>query len=318
MDCGIPYCHNGCPVNNQIPDWNDLVYQGNWEELAQPALDQQFPRIHRPHLSGAVRGFLHAQHRGRAGDDQDDRMRHRRHAWQKGWIVPEPPAKKTGKRVAVIGSGPAGLAAAQQLARAGHDVNVYEKNAKPGGLLRYGIPDFKMEKHLIDRRIEQMRAEGVEFHSAACRPRCHPWRDPRRPRRRADRRRRRKGARSADRRPRSCRHSLRHGFPAAAEPSRLRDEPPADKHPILANGKHVVVIGGGDTGSDCIGTSIRHGALSVTQLEIMPRPPEKEDKALTWPNWPLKLRTSSRHQEGAEREFSVMTSRFTGENGAVR
>jgi glutamate synthase (NADPH/NADH) small chain len=232
--------------------------------------------------------------------------------WQEGWIKPEPAARRTGKSVAVVGSGPAGLACAQQLARAGHDVHVYEKNAKPGGLLRYGIPDFKMEKIHLDRRVAQMEAEGVDFHTnvhvgiemdvadllkmhdavvlsgGAEKPRDLPI-----PGRELD------GI-----------HFAMQFLPQ--QNRRVSDEPLGNVMPILATGKHVVVIGGGDTGSDCIGTSNRHGALSVTQIEIMPRPPEKENKLLTWPNWPMKMRTSSSQEEGAERDFAVATVRFEG------
>ena len=215
---------------------------------------------------------------------------------------------QTGKKVAVVGSGPAGLACAQQLARAGHDVHVYEKYAKAGGLLRYGIPDFKMEKHHIDRRVAQMEAEGVVFHYGAhVGVNVAAEKLARRVRRRGADRRRREAARPAGSRPRAQRHPFRHGFPAAAEPPRSAAKPAAEAEPILATGKHVVVIGGGDTGSDCIGTSIRQGALSVTNFEILPAPPLHENKVLTWPNWPLKLRTSSSHEEGAERDFAVLT-----------
>ena len=226
MDCGIPYCHNGCPVNNQIPDWNDLVYHGDWQEaLAQPALDQQFPGVHRPRLPGALRGVLHAQHRRQAGHHQDDRMRHRRPAAaRKAGSSRSRRRTRPARRSPSIGSGPAGLACAQQLARAGHDVHVYEKNAKAGGLLRYGIPDFKMEKHHVDRRVAQMEAEGVTFHYNV-----HVGVERRRStsslerlRRRRARRRRREAARPADPGPRARRHPFRHGFPAAAEPPRQR------------------------------------------------------------------------------------------------
>jgi glutamate synthase (NADPH/NADH) small chain len=233
-------------------------------------------------------------------------------------VQPQPPETKTGKRVAIVGSGPAGLAAAQQLARAGHDVHVYEKSAQPGGLLRYGIPDFKMEKYIVERRVEQMQAEGVTFHCNA-----HVGHDI--------------SARKLERdydavllaggaeHPRDLAidgRNLRGVHYAMTflpqQNRRVSGEPLGDIDPILATGKQVVVIGGGDTGSDCIGTSFRQGAVSVAQLEIMPMPPEKENKALTWPNWPLKLRTSSSQAEGAARDFSVATSRFIGENGEVK
>ncbi|HET6377691.1 MAG TPA: glutamate synthase subunit beta [Methylocella sp.] len=319
MDCGIPFCHNGCPVNNQIPDWNDLVYRGDWEEAAR--------NLHSTNNFPEFTGRLcPAPCEASCTLNIDDvpvtiktiECAIADRALASGWVKPEPPDLRTGKKVAVVGSGPAGLACAQQLARAGHDVHVYEKNAKPGGLLRYGIPDFKMEKHLIDRRIAQMQAEGVHFHNGvnvgvdlskdellenfdavvlaggAEKPRdLHvPGRDL-------------------------------EGVYFAMEflpqqNRRIGGEPIHSNVPILASGLHVVVIGGGDTGSDCIGTAIRQGALSVTQLEIMPRPPERENKLLTWPDWPLKLRTSSSHEEGAERDFSVLTKGLRGENGAVK
>jgi len=319
MDCGIPYCHKGCPVNNQIPDWNDLVYQGDWREAARnlhstnnfpeftgricPAPCEASCTLNLEDVPVTIKTIECAI---------VDRAR------AEGWIVPEPPSRRTGKRVAVVGSGPAGLAAAQQLARAGHSVHVFEKHAKPGGLLRYGIPDFKMEKHFIDFRVAQMEAEGVTFHTGvhvghgvdagqlaqsydavllaggAEKPRDIPI-----PGRDLD------GI-----------HFAMSFLPQ--QNRRVAKEPPLDNRPILAGGRHVVVIGGGDTGSDCIGTSIRQGALSVTQLEIMPQPPEKENKLLTWPDWPLKLRTSSSQQEGAERDFAVMTQAFEGDDGRVK
>ena len=282
MNCGIPFCHNGCPVNNQIPDWNDLVYRGDWlTALKQSPLDQQFPRVHRPHLPGAVRGSLHAQPHRRAGDHQDDRMRHRRP--RLGGRLDQARAAgapQTGSSVAVVGSGPAGLACAQQLARAGHEVHLYEKNAKPGGLLRYGIPDFKMEKHHVERRVAQMEAEGVIFHCNV-----HVGVDARR------------RTSSASGTTRSClpaaprsratcrsRGANSQGIHFAMDflpqqNRRVSDEPLGNVEPILAGGKHVIVIGGGDTGSDCIGTSFRQGALSVTQLEIMPRAARAREQA---------------------------------------
>ena len=289
MDCGIPYCHTGCPVNNQIPDWNDLVYHAEWKHGgAEPALDQQLPRGDGPRVPGAVRGRLHAQHRRRAGDHQGDRVRDRRPRLAEGWVAPEPPERKTGKRIAIVGSGPAGLAAAQQLARAGHDVHVYEKSAKPGGLLVYGIPDFKMEKGIVERRVKQMEAEGVVFHCNVHVGKTvsakeledthdallfaggseHPFDFfAKSPGRDLD------GIHYAmDFLPQQNRRVCRRG---AARHHRRKQ--------ILAKDKHVIVIGGGDTGSDCIGTSFRQGAKSVTQLEIMPMPPERENKALTWP-----------------------------------
>jgi glutamate synthase (NADPH/NADH) small chain len=319
MDCGIPYCHTGCPVNNQIPDWNDLVYRGEWHR----ALVNLHSTNNFPEFTGRVCPAPCEASCTLNIIDQPVTIKTIECAivdrgWAEGWIKPEPPARKTGKSVAVVGSGPAGLACAQQLARAGHDVHVYEKNATPGGLLRYGIPDFKMEKRHVERRVVQMEAEGVTFHcnvhvgieldiaelldkhdalalaGGAEKPRDLPI-----PGRDLD------GI-----------HFAMEFLPQ--QNRRVADEPLGNVLPILAGGKHVVVIGGGDTGSDCIGTSNRHGAISVTQLEILPRPPDKENKALVWPDWPLKLRTSSSHEEGVERDFAVMTQKFTGENGHVK
>jgi glutamate synthase (NADPH) small chain len=323
MNCGIPFCHTGCPVNNQIPDWNDLVYAGQWEEASR--------NLHStnnfPEFTGRVCPAPCEASCTLNIDDNPVTIKTIEcaivdRAFEQGFVCPEPPTHKTGKTVAVVGSGPAGLACAQQLARAGHEVHVYEKHAKPGGLLRYGIPDFKMEKHLIDRRVAQMEAEGVRFHvgvhvgvsmtatdlvadhdavvlaggSEKGRDLPIPGRDL------------------------SGIHFAMDFLPQ--QNRRVSGEPQESVKdhvtPILATGKHVVVIGGGDTGSDCIGTSIRQGALSVTNFEIMPKPPEKENKALTWPNWPLKLRTSSSHEEGASRDFAVVTLEFIGEGGIVK
>ncbi|MGZ8321699.1 MAG: glutamate synthase subunit beta [Rhodoplanes sp.] len=319
MNCGIPYCHTGCPVNNQIPDWNDLVYLSDWQEASRNLHStNNFPEV-----TGRV---CPAPCEAACTLNLDDNPVTIKtiecaivdKAFEEGWVRPEPPTRKTGKTVAIVGSGPAGLACAQQLARAGHDVHVFEKHAKAGGLMRYGIPDFKMEKHLVDRRIDQMEAEGVMFHCGAHvginlaaeallrdydaivlaggaehpRELPIPGRDL-------------KGVQFAmDFLPQQNR--------------RISNEPQEGVAPILATDKHVVVIGGGDTGSDCIGTSARQGARSITQLEILPRPPDKENKLLTWPNWPLKLRTSSSHQEGVAREFSVMTQHLSGEDGVVK
>ncbi len=327
MDCGVPYCHGtqllsnvptGCPVNNQIPDWNDLVYRGNWEEAAR--------NLHStnnfPEFTGRVCPAPCEASCTLNIDDNPVTIKTIEceiadRAIAQG-LIADVAAVKTGKKVAIIGSGPAGLAAAQQLARAGHDVHVYERWAKAGGLLRYGIPDFKMEKVHVDRRIAQMEGEGVTFHYNADvgvnvdiaklvaehdavvlsggseKPRDLPIPG-----------RELKGI-----------HFAMDFLPQ--QNRRVGNEPLGALEPILATGKKVVVIGGGDTGSDCIGTSIRQGAVSVANFEIMPQPPAHENKMLTWPDWPLKLRTSSSHQEGVERDFAVGTQSFSGENGQVK
>jgi glutamate synthase (NADPH/NADH) small chain len=319
MNCGIPYCHNGCPVNNQIPDWNDLVYRNDWEEASRNLHStNNFPEVTGRICPAPCEASCTLNLEDTPVTIKTIECAIVDRAFQEGWLQPEPPEHKTSKKVAIVGSGPAGLACAQQLARAGHDVHVYEKNAKAGGLLRYGIPDFKMEKYHIDRRVKQMEAEGVTFHYGAHIGATMPvevlleshdavvlaggsekGRDLPIPGRDLD------GI-----------HFAMDFLPQ--QNRRVGDEPIGNVQPILAGGKHVVVIGGGDTGSDCIGTSVRQGALSVTQLEIMARPPEKEDKLLTWPNWPLKLRTSSSHEEGADRDFAVMTQEFVGKNGRVQ
>ena len=316
MDCGIPFCHNGCPVNNLIPDWNHLVFKGRWRE----ALNVLHSTNNFPEFTGRIcPAPCEAACTLNINDDAVtiksiecsivDR------GWNEGWIEPELSVRKTGKHVAVVGSGPAGMAAAQQLARAGHAVTLFEKDDRIGGLLRYGIPDFKMEKHLIDRRIKQMEAEGVVFkpgshvgvsisvdkllkdHDAvilsggAQVPRDLPVPG-----------RELKGIHFAME------------FLAQSNKRVAGDTIPIEIA-ISAKGKHAVVVGGGDTGSDCIGTSIRQGAASVTQLEIMPRPPEHENKPLVWPYWPLKFRTSSSQEEGCARDFAVATKSFGG-NGA--
>jgi len=318
MDCGIPYCHNGCPVNNQIPDWNDLVYRADWEEACRNLHStNNFPEFTGRICPAPCEASCTLNLTDQPVTIKTIECSIVDRGWKEGWIKPQVPAQKTGKRIAIVGAGPAGLAAAQQLARRGHDVHLFEKNRKAGGLLRYGIPDFKMEKHLIDRRVEQMEAEGVTFHygvhigagknakelaaefdaviltGGSEKPRDLP----------------------VEGRELSGVHFAMEFLPQ--QNRRVSDEPIGQVEPILANGKHVVVIGGGDTGSDCIGTSFRQGAVSVTQLEIMPAPPERENKLLTWPDWPLKMRTSSSQAEGAARDFAVMTRRILGKDGHV-
>ncbi len=319
MDCGVPYCHTGCPVNNQIPDWNDLVYRGDWKEAARNLHStNNFPEVTGRICPAPCEASCTLNIEDNPVTIKTIECAIADKAIEQGWIEPEPPANKTGKRVAIVGSGPAGLACAQQLARAGHDVHVNERHAKAGGLLRYGIPDFKMDRYIVDRRVAQMEAEGVTFHygvhvgvnlpaetlvedydAVVLAGGAEKSRDLAIPGREL------KGI-----------HYAMDFLPQ--QNRRVSGEPAGDVEPILATGKRVVVIGGGDTGSDCIGTSFRQGALSVVNFEIMPMPPEKENKLLTWPDWPLKLRTSSSHEEGAQREFSVLTQKFTGENGQVK
>ena len=329
MDCGTPFCNNGCPVNNIIPDFNDLVYQGDWKEAIDvlhstnnfpeftgricPAPCEAACTLNVNQLPVGIKSIEHAI---------IDR------AWAEGWVKPMPAAHKTGKKVAVVGSGPAGMAAAQQLARVGHEVTLFEKNDRIGGLLRYGIPDFKMEKSHIDRRAEQLKAEGVTIRTGVLvgsmpkGSKVTNWA--------------KETIAAAD---------LQASFDAVlltggSEQSRDLPMPGRDldgihfameflpqqnkvnagdklKHQLRADGKHVIVIGGGDTGSDCVGTSNRHGAVSVTQFEVMPQPPEEENRPMTWPYWPLKLRTSSSHDEGCSREFAISTKEFTGEKGKL-
>jgi glutamate synthase (NADPH/NADH) small chain len=319
MDCGIPYCHTGCPVNNQIPDWNDLVYRGDWEEAARNLhTTNNFPEFTGRVCPAPCEASctLNIDDNPVAIKTIECAIADR--AIEQGWTKPEPPSVKTGKSIAIVGSGPAGLACAQQLARAGHDVHVFEKLAKAGGLLRYGIPDFKMEKIHVERRIAQMEAEGVTFHYGA-----HVGVNTPVEKLLAayDAMVLAGGAEKARDLPMPGRELKGIHFAMEFLPQqnrRVSGEPQDAGEPILAAGKHVVVIGGGDTGSDCIGTSIRQGALSVTNFEIMPQPPDKENKMLTWPDWPLKLRTSSSHEEGAERDFAVMTTKFEGEDGHVK
>lgn len=334
MNCGIPYCHGtgsvapgtpGCPVNNQIPDWNDLVYNGNWEEASRTLHSTN----NFPEFTGRICPAPCEASCTLNIDDTPVTIKTIEcaivdRAWDNGWLKPEIAPEKTGKKIAVVGSGPAGLACAQQLARAGHDVHVYEKFAKAGGLLRYGIPDFKMEKGIIDRRVAQMEAEGVTFHYGKAvggqSPDGTPGIDPQDLLRLYDAIALTGGAEAPRDLPVPGRDLDGVHFAMDFLPQqnrRVSNEPLGDIKDILATGKDVIVIGGGDTGSDCIGTSNRHGAKSVTQLEIMPQPPERENKALTWPNWPLKMRTSSSHQEGAVRDFAVLTQKLSGENGKV-
>jgi glutamate synthase (NADPH/NADH) small chain len=321
MNCGIPFCHNGCPVNNLIPDWNDLVYRDQW----QAALRSLHSTNNFPEFTGRVCPAPCEAACTLNIDDVPVTIKTIECAivdrgWQEGWIEPQVPESKTGKRVAVVGSGPAGMACAQQLARAGHDVTLFEKNDRIGGLLRYGIPDFKMEKVLIDRRVEQMGAEGVTFRTGVevgVDVTVDSLRDE------FDAVVLSGGAED----PRDLDVSGRDldGIHFAMDFLRQQnkrvagdaEEMAAPEGTISATGKHVVVIGGGDTGSDCIGTSLRQGATSVTQLEIMPQPPERENKALTWPDWPLKMRTSTSQEEGCERDWAVLTTRAIGNDGRI-
>ena len=329
MDCGTPFCNSGCPVNNIIPDFNDLVFQGDWKN----AIEVLHSTNNFPEFTGRIcPAPCEAACTLNVADDAVG-IKSIEHAiidraWQEGWVKPRPASHKTGKKVAVVGSGPAGMAAAQQLARAGHDVTLFEKNDRIGGLLRYGIPDFKMEKSHIDRRAEQLIAEGVTLKtgvmvgSLPAGSKVTNWSQET-----------------------ISPEQLQKDFDAVlltggSEQSRDLNVPGRDlsgihfameflpqqnkvnagdklKDQLRADGKHVIVIGGGDTGSDCVGTSNRHGAKSVTQFEVMPQPPEEENRPLTWPYWPLKLRTSSSHEEGCTREFAVSTQEFIGEKGMV-
>jgi glutamate synthase (NADPH/NADH) small chain len=316
MDCGIPFCQTGCPVNNIIPDWNDLVYRNRWRE----AIDVLHSTNNFPEFTGRVcpapceaACVLNINNDPVAIKSIEQAIVDK--AFAEGWIGPLVPPRKTGKRVAVVGSGPAGLACAQQLARAGHDVTLFEKSDRIGGLLRYGIPDFKMEKALIDRRMEQMAAEGVTFrtgvHVGVTMPAAKLIGD-------FDAVALTAGSEKPRDLPVPGRELAGVHFAMEFLPQQNRKVAgDSVANQLVATGKHVVVIGGGDTGSDCIGTSIRQGAASVVNFELMPQPPDQEDKPLTWPYWPLKLRTSSSHEEGAERDFAVATKRFEGRNGKV-
>jgi glutamate synthase (NADPH/NADH) small chain len=329
MDCGTPFCNNGCPVNNIIPDFNDLVYRGDWKN----AIEVLHSTNNFPEFTGRICPAPCEAACTLYVNDDAVGIKSIEHAiidkaWAQGWVQPQPAARKTGKKVAVVGAGPAGLAAAQQLARVGHAVTLFEKNDRVGGLLRYGIPDFKMEKSHIDRRVKQLEAEGVTIRTGVLigkmpeGSKVTNWAQE---------------TISAE--------QLQKDFDAVlltggAEQSRDLPVPGRElagvhfameflpqqnkvnagdklKDQIRADGKHVIVIGGGDTGSDCVGTSKRHGAVSVTQFEVMPQPPVEEDRSLTWPNWPLKLRTSSSHEEGCTREFAISTKEFIGKNGKV-
>jgi glutamate synthase (NADPH/NADH) small chain len=329
MDCGIPFCSNGCPVNNVIPDWNDLVYRGNWKQAIEVLHStNNFPEV----TSRVCPAPCEAACTLNIDDDAVGIKSIERaiidKAGENGWVLPQPPTRKTGRKVAVVGSGPAGLASAQQLARAGHAVTVFEKNDRIGGLMRYGIPDFKLDKRLIDWRMAQLAAEGVQFRTGVMVTKA------------------------------ALPHGIANDATRTVEAAKLVNdfdavvlaggaEHPRDlpipgrelagvhfaleflipqnkevagdrKNPISAAGKHVVVIGGGDTGSDCVGTSNRHGAASVTQFELLPQPPKQENRPLTWPYWPMKLRTSSSHEEGCNRDWSVATKEFIGENGKLK
>ncbi|MDY0037783.1 MAG: glutamate synthase subunit beta, partial [Zoogloea oleivorans] len=329
MDCGVPFCNSGCPVNNIIPDWNDLVFRGNWKEAIEVLHStNNFPdftgRICPAPCEAACTLNINTEAVGIKSIEHAIIDK----AWENGWVLPQPPKTKTGKKVAVVGSGPAGLAAAQQLARVGHDVTVFEKSSRIGGLLRYGIPDFKMEKSHIDRRVAQMEAEGVSFRTKVCvgtKPGTTGISDDAVEVVTADQLKSEFDAvilAAGSEVPRDLPVPGRElaGVHFALELLVPQNKEVAgdSKNPISATGKHVIVIGGGDTGSDCVGTSNRHGALSVTQFEVMPEPPKEENRPLTWPYWPIKMRTSSSHEEGCQREFAVSTKEFIGENGKVK
>jgi glutamate synthase (NADPH/NADH) small chain len=328
MDCGIPFCNTGCPVNNIIPDWNDLVYRGNYRE----ALDVLHSTNNFPEFTGRICPAPCESACTLGINDDPVGIKSIEHfiidkGWENGWVVPQPPSVKTGKKVAVVGAGPAGLAAAQQLARVGHDVTVFEKNDRVGGLLRYGIPDFKMEKSHIDRRVEQMKAEGVHFRTSVLIGKDLPQQimslaketiSPEQLQQEFDAVIISGGAEQPRDLPVPGRELDGVHFAMDFLPQQNQvNAGDSLKQQIKATGKHVVVIGGGDTGSDCVGTSNRHGAASVTQFELLPMPPEQENKPLVWPYWPTKLRTSSSHEEGCERDWAVATKRLEGKNGKV-
>ena len=326
MDCGIPFCMSGCPVNNIIPDWNDLVYRQNWKQ----ALDVLHSTNNFPEFTGRVCPAPCEEACTLNINSDPVGIKSIEHAiidkgWEEGWVVPRPPAHRTGRRVAVVGSGPAGLACAQQLARAGHEVVVFEKSDRIGGLLRYGIPDFKMEKRHIDRRMEQMRAEGVEFRvnqhvgGAGAAEGAGSYVPANRLAEEFDAVVLAGGAEHPRDLPIPGRELAGIHFAMDFLPLQNRRVAGDKNVPgLMATGKRVVIIGGGDTGSDCVGTSNRHGAKSVTQFELLPKPPEHENKQLTWPYWPVKLRTSSSHEEGCSRDWAVTTKSFRGEGGAVK
>ena len=334
MDCGTPFCNNGCPVNNIIPDFNDLVYHQDWQNaITVLHSTNNFPEFTGRICPAPCEAACVANINGDAIGIKSIEHAIIDRAWAEGWVKPQPAKVKTGKKVAIVGAGPAGLAAAQQLARVGHEVTVFEKNDKVGGLLRYGIPDFKMDKGHIDRRVKQLEAEGITFRTNVV---VGEW--P-------------KGSKVTNwAKETVSAESLKAEFDAVlltggSEQSRDLPIPGRElsgihfamellpqqnkvndggkvKDPIRADGKHVIVIGGGDTGSDCVGTSTRHGAASVTQFEVMPQPPEQENKPLVWPYWPLKMRTSSSHDESAEkgilsREFAISTKEFIGKDGKL-
>ena len=318
MDCGIPFCHNGCPVNNIIPEWNDLVYSGDWHEASKVLHStNNFPEFTGRICPAPCEAACTLNLTDQPVTIKTIECAIVDRAWAEGWLEPQIPKHLSGKRVAIIGAGPSGLACAQQLARAGHSVVVFEKNAKMGGLLRYGIPDFKLSKDLINKRISQMQAEGVEF-----RPNSHVGQnvDPNSILSKFDAIALTGGSEQPRDLPIPGREldGIHYAMDFLTQQNRRNSgEPLGNLREILATDKHVIVLGGGDTGADCVGTSARQKAASITQMEIMPKPPEKEDKDMTWPNWPMKLRTSTSHDEGCMREWAVGTTAFKGKNGKV-